>query len=180
MSAQIAWFTSYLPILKSRCFYGCVNSFLISYQTFQPFSVASIPPPIYQICCTWISPHSRDSALFFLPLGSSTKYLLFYFSSFFLLSTNCQLSNIKSVPSVAISYHNPLVVVQTLCRVSLTLCDPTDCSRLGLSVAHYLLEFALQSPYPSIIFPYTTYQLLTSHTFICLFIFFFHLYANSL
>ena len=66
--------------------------------------------------------------------------------------------------------------VTTAC---LTLCDPTDCSRLGLFVPHYLLEFALQSPYPSIIFPYTTYQLLTSHTFICLFIFFFHLNANS-
>lgn len=125
MSAQITWFTSYLPILKSRCFYGCVNSFLFSYQTFQPFSVASIPPPIYQLCCTWISPHSRDSALFFLPPGSSTKYLLLYFSSFFLLSTNCQLSNIKSVPSVAISYHNPLVVVQTLCRVSLFVTQQT-------------------------------------------------------
>lgn len=41
---------------------------------------------------------SRDSALFFLPPGSSTKYLLLYFSSFFCFPLITSFSNIKSVP----------------------------------------------------------------------------------
>ena len=53
--------------------------------------------------------------------------------------------------------------------------DRTPVSR----IAGRRFNLSAKSPYPSIIFPYTIYQLLTSHTFICLFIFFFHLNTNS-